>query len=201
MTKRMIVQYIIGSFFAIWVIFSQSALPQIVQNLMLVGGFCLIMVGVLGRLYATLYIGGMKNRGSDGNSFVKEGVYGICRNPLYLFSFIGFIGLLLIKGQLSFLIVGIIAYLLAYRVTIRDEETYLEGLYGECYRQFLKDVPRFFPDTRIKNFTYPQKLTILVHFYHVEMKRALVWVGMGALIYIISLLHTQGILPYFISVL
>ncbi|RDU69839.1 isoprenylcysteine carboxylmethyltransferase family protein [Helicobacter cholecystus] len=201
MTKRMIVQYIIGSFFAIWVIFSQSALPQIVQNLMLVGGFCLIMVGVLGRLYATLYIGGMKNRGSDGNSFVKEGVYGICRNPLYLFSFIGFIGLLLIKAQLSFLIVGIIAYLLAYRVTIRDEETYLEGLYGESYRQFLKDVPRFFPDTRIKNFTYPQKLTILVHFYHVEMKRALVWVGMGALIYIISLLHTQGILPYFISVL
>lgn len=201
MTKRMIVQYIIGSFFAIWVIFSQSALPQIVQNLMLVGGFCLIMVGVLGRLYATLYIGGMKNRGSDGNSFVKEGVYGICRNPLYLFSFIGFIGLLLIKAQLSFLIVGIIAYLLAYRVTIRDEETYLEGLYGESYHQFLKDVPRFFPDTRIKNFTYPQKLTILVHFYHVEMKRALVWVGMGALIYIISLLHTQGILPYFISVL
>ncbi|WP_305862439.1 methyltransferase family protein [Helicobacter cholecystus] len=201
MTKRMIVQYIIGSFFAIWVIFSQSALPQIVQNLMLVGGFCLIMVGVLGRLYATLYIGGMKNRGSDGNSFVKEGVYGICRNPLYLFSFIGFIGLLLIKAQLSFLIVGIIAYLLAYRVTIRDEETYLERLYGESYRQFLKDVPRFFPDTRIKNFTYPQKLTILVHFYHVEMKRALVWVGMGALIYIISLLHTQGILPYFISVL
>lgn len=201
MTKRMIVQYIIGSFFAIWVIFSQSVLPQIVQNLMLVGGFCLIMVGVLGRLYATLYIGGMKNRGSDGNSFVKEGVYGICRNPLYLFSFIGFIGLLLIKAQLSFLIVGIIAYLLAYRVTIRDEETYLEGLYGESYRQFLKDVPRFFPDTHIKNFTYPQKLTILVHFYHVEMKRALVWVGMGALIYIISLLHTQGILPYFISVL
>lgn len=199
MTKRMIVQYIIGSFFALWVIFSQSALPQIVQNLMLVGGFCLMMIGILGRLYATLYIGGMKNSGSDGNSFIKEGVYGICRNPLYLFSFIGFIGLLLIKAQISFLIVGIVAYLLAYRVTIRDEETYLEGRYGESYRQFLRDVPRFFPDRRLKNFTYPQKLTILVHFYHVEMKRALVWMGMGALIYIISLLHTEGILPAFIT--
>lgn len=196
----MIVQYIIGSFFAIWVIFSQSALPQIAQNLMLVGGFCLIMLGVLGRLYATLYIGGMKNVGNDGNSFIKEGVYGICRNPLYLFSFIGFIGLLLIKAQISFLIVGAVVYLLAYRITIRDEETYLEGRYGESYRQFLKDVPRFFPDSRIKNFTYPQKLTILVHFYHVEMKRALVWAGMGVLIYVISLLHTEGILPYFVSV-
>lgn len=200
MTKRMIVQYIVGSIFAIWIIFSQSALPQIVQNLMLVGGFCLMMIGIMGRLYATLYIGGMKNVGNDGNSFIKEGVYGICRNPLYLFSFIGFVGLLLIKAQLSFLIVGIIAYLLAYRVTIRDEEKYLEGRYGENYRQFLKDVPRFFPDSRIKHFTYPEKLTIFVHFYHVEMKRAFVWMGMATLIYVISLLHTLGILPYFISV-
>lgn len=200
MTKRMIVQYIVGSIFAIWIIFSQSALPQIVQNLMLVGGFCLMMIGIMGRLYATLYIGGMKNVGNDGNSFIKEGVYGICRNPLYLFSFIGFVGLLLIKAQLSFLIVGIIAYLLAYRVTIRDEEKYLEGRYGENYRQFLKDVPRFLPDSRIKHFTYPEKLTIFVHFYHVEMKRAFVWMGMATLIYVISLLHTLGILPYFISV-
>lgn len=200
MTKRMIVQYIVGSIFAIWIIFSQSALPQIVQNLMLVGGFCLMMIGIMGRLYATLYIGGMKNVGNDGNSFIKEGVYGICRNPLYLFSFIGFVGLLLIKAQLSFLIVGIIAYLLAYRVTIRDEEKYLEGRYGENYRQFLKDVPRFFPDSRIKHFTYPEKLTIFVHFYHVEMKRAFVWMGMATLIYVISLLHTLGILPYLISV-
>lgn len=200
MTKRMIVQYIIGSFFALWVIFSQSALPQIAQNLMLVAGFCLILIGIMGRLYATLYIGGMKNVGNDGNSFIKEGVYGICRNPLYLFSFIGFIGLLLIKAQVSFLLVGIVAYLLAYRVTIRDEEKYLEGRYGENYRQFLKDVPRFFPDSRIKNFTYPQKLTILVHFYHVEMKRALVWIGMAVLIYVISLLHTYQILPTLWSV-
>ena len=81
MTKRMIVQYIIGSFFAIWVIFSQGKMPQVVQNLMLVGGFSLILIGIMGRLYATLYIGGMKNNGSDGNSFIKEGAYGVCRNP------------------------------------------------------------------------------------------------------------------------
>ena len=199
MTKRMIVQYIIGSFFAIWVIFSQGKMPQVVQNLMLVGGFSLILIGIMGRLYATLYIGGMKNNGSDGNSFIKEGAYGVCRNPLYLFSFIGFIGLLLIKAQWSFLLVGIIAYLLAYRVTIRDEEKYLEDRYGESYRQFLKDVPRFFPDSRIKNFSYPEKLTILVHFYHVEMKRAFVWIGMAGLIYIVSLLHTYQILPTFWS--
>jgi len=55
--------------------------------LMLAAGILLAGVGALGRLWCSLYIGGRKT-----HELVSAGPYGWCRNPLYLFSLIGALG-------------------------------------------------------------------------------------------------------------
>lgn len=50
-------------------------------------GMILIVLGVIGRFWATLYIGGHKNK-----DVITDGPYSICRHPLYLFSSIAVLG-------------------------------------------------------------------------------------------------------------
>src|ERR1041384_2965565 len=50
-------------------------------------GVMLIMIGIGGRLWSTLYIGGRKSA-----ELVRTGPYSITRNPLYLFSSIAAAG-------------------------------------------------------------------------------------------------------------
>ena len=94
---RMFWQWIFGAFFLVWIIFSAPKLIYL-QDLFNIIGIFLLFVGILGRLYATLYIGGMKNSGSDGNSFISDGIYSVCRNPLYFFSFVGLLGILFLNN-------------------------------------------------------------------------------------------------------
>lgn len=50
---------------------------EILENL----GIFLVIGAVLGRFWAILYIGAMKNR-----TVMDEGPYSVCRHPLYFFS-------------------------------------------------------------------------------------------------------------------
>ena len=86
----MVWQWLIGAFLLVWILFSAPKLTYM-QSFFNIIGLLLLFIGIMGRLYATLYIGGMKNSGSDGNSFIIDGIYSVCRNPLYFFSFIAFI--------------------------------------------------------------------------------------------------------------
>ena len=192
---RMFWQWVVGILLLIWVIFSGSKLSDF-QGVFNVIGLLLLSIGLLGRLYATLYIGGMKNTGNDGNSFVCDGIYRVCRNPLYFFSFVALLGLLSLKGQILLLIIGGVGFLLIYRFTILGEEKYLSQKFGESYQQFLKDTPRFFPD--FSKFKYEDKLEIRLFYLHKELKSVLIWVIAAIFIYAVSILQILDVIPIFI---
>ena len=103
-------------------------------------GISFIVAAILGRMWCTLYIGGRKSA-----EIVQTGPYSMSRNPLYVFSTIGAMG---IGAQTGSVIValafGILCYL-AFAIVIRTEETYLQDHFGQPYRDYCARVPRFFP--------------------------------------------------------
>lgn len=194
---RMFWQWIVGIMLIVWIIFSGSKL-QAYQAFFNIIGLMLLFCGILGRIYATLYIGGMKNKGGDGKSFISDGVYSICRNPLYLFSFIALLGLLCLKGQITLIVVVGGLFLLIYRFTILSEERFLSHKFGESYQAFLKNTPRFFP--RFKNFTYKERVEFQPFFLHKEIKRSIVWIIAGLIIHLLSYLQEIKLIPILVNV-
>lgn len=195
--NRMLWQKILGIILLIWIIFTDSKLNMFQSVFNIIGIFCLF-IGIIGRIYSTLYIGGMKNEGKDGKSFINDGIYSICRNPLYLFSFIAFIGILFIKGQMLLLIFSIICYLIIYHLTILGEEAFLSEKFGDDYKEFLKTTPRFFP--KFSSFKYSDKVEFRPLFLHKELRRAFVWLFAALIIYIITILQDNGFIKVFFHI-
>ncbi|MCC6947882.1 MAG: isoprenylcysteine carboxylmethyltransferase family protein [Bradyrhizobiaceae bacterium] len=103
-------------------------------------GLFLILLCILGRTWSSLYIGGRKVR-----SLVMVGPYSVSRNPLYVFSIIGAAGVGAQFGSVvAALAAGIAAWLVFYLVVLKEERV-LTVKFGNAYRQYLAQVPRFFP--------------------------------------------------------
>lgn len=114
----------------------------IYQGMELVG-YLMIFAAVMGRTWSILFIGGRKNR-----TLCQDGPYAHCRNPLYFFSFLGMIGIGFCAKSLPALLITAPVFLIYYGILIRDEERKLEQLFGEDYRQYATQVPRFWPRRR-----------------------------------------------------
>ncbi len=104
-------------------------------------GIVLIVICILGRTWASLYIGGRKI-----DELVTTGPYSATRNPLYFFSFLGAAGAGAQAGSIVLaLICGVLAYVVFYIVVLQEEKLLLQR-YGEPYRAFMAKVPRFLPN-------------------------------------------------------
>ena len=55
-----------------------------IEHILWFFGWLFVGIGVMGRIWCSLYISGFKNA-----KLVTEGPYSLCRNPLYLFSYLG----------------------------------------------------------------------------------------------------------------
>ena len=109
-------------------------------SVMSAAGLCLIMTAVIGRLWATLYIGGRKNA-----ALITSGPYSITRNPLYCFSILGAAGIGLVFGSLIIagLLGGSVAVLLTTKA--RDEAAMLGQRFGVEYAAYAARVPLLWP--------------------------------------------------------
>jgi len=103
-------------------------------------GIFLVIAAVLGRLWCALYISGRKNV-----ELCRNGPYSLSRNPLYFFSLIGLIGICLAAQNLTLMIVSVAVFLAYYQKVMLSEEKRLLSLFGDEFRQYMADVPRFFP--------------------------------------------------------
>jgi protein-S-isoprenylcysteine O-methyltransferase Ste14 len=103
-------------------------------------GIFLIVVGILGRTWCSMYIGGHKL-----NRLVTEGPYSITRNPLYLFSAIAAFGLGAQIGSAVFALICAIATVAIFAMVIRHEERALAERFPAEYARYAARVPRLLP--------------------------------------------------------
>ena len=103
-------------------------------------GLGLIAICIIGRTWCSLYIGGRKSE-----SLVMQGPYSISRNPLYLFSIIGAIGVGAQAGSIVIaLICGFVTWVVLVGSVLREEEILLTR-FGDDYRHYRDRVPRILP--------------------------------------------------------
>ncbi|MDP3895733.1 MAG: isoprenylcysteine carboxylmethyltransferase family protein [Mesorhizobium sp.] len=107
-------------------------------------GIVLIVIGIAGRLWSTLYIGGRKSA-----SIVNTGPYSIMRNPLYLFSAIAAAGVGAQTGSVTVALLFGVGCAAAFHIVILREEKFLSATLGADYQAYLASVPRFLPDPRL----------------------------------------------------
>lgn len=103
-------------------------------------GFVLVVVAAFGRIWSSLYISGYKE-----DRIVVEGPYAIVRNPLYVSSFLGALGLGLASRHVSILAVIAGAFILYYPLVVLTEERNLQRKFGQEYWDYATRTPRFFP--------------------------------------------------------
>jgi protein-S-isoprenylcysteine O-methyltransferase Ste14 len=104
-------------------------------------GFVLIGIGTMGRIWSAFYISGYKN-----GRVVAEGPYALVRNPLYVFSFAGVLGVGLASENILVMAILICAFMFYYPLVVRAEERHLTHKFGDAYTAYAAKTPRFFPD-------------------------------------------------------
>jgi len=109
-------------------------------------GIGVIIAGFLIRLWATKHIGRripwMKKK---GKILVKEGPYAIVRNPLYIGNILVVIGLAILS-ELAWAIPFVFVYFFTlYHLVAVYEEKKLLDRWGDEYRVYMNEVPRWIP--------------------------------------------------------
>jgi protein-S-isoprenylcysteine O-methyltransferase Ste14 len=111
----------------------------------LVGTIC-VLTGESLRLWGVSHAGSATRTREIGAPFlVTSGPYAYTRNPLYignLFMTCGFI--IVANVWMPFMLAAVLgAFALQYGLIVRLEESRLDALFGETYRAYRRDVPRF----------------------------------------------------------
>jgi protein-S-isoprenylcysteine O-methyltransferase Ste14 len=116
-------------------------------------GIFFILIGILGRTWCAMYIGGKKL-----NHLVTEGPYSVTRNPLYVFSAIAAFGLGAQLGSAVFALICAAATIAIFALVISHEERALAKRFPAEFALYRARVPRFAPDFR----SWQEADTILV---------------------------------------
>jgi protein-S-isoprenylcysteine O-methyltransferase Ste14 len=139
--RRITLAVLLALVFAV-LLFGQSIFPPetVIHEAIEMIGIVLIVIGIAGRLWSTLYIGGRKSV-----SVVSDGPYSITRNPLYVFSSIAAMGVGAQMGSITAAVGFGVACAAAFHLVILREEKYLSANLGVDYSAYMTEVPRFFP--------------------------------------------------------
>jgi len=117
------------------------------------GGFVLVSVAALGRLWTSLFIAGRKDA-----TLVQSGPYAACRHPLYTLSLVAMFGLGLATRSLVLLVALVALAVVLHLRAIRAEDAALEASHGDPARQYRAQVPALLPD--LSRYSVPETLVI-----------------------------------------
>lgn len=166
---------------------NNSAIDLIIRGF----GIVLISIGVLGRMWSTLYIGGRKS-----DEVVVHGPYSMMRNPLYYFSSIAAAGVGAQTGTITLAIVSGLLCVVAFLIVIKREEAFLAGTFGKSYEDYRAKVPRFFPKPSL--FSDPLTLTFAPDRLYNTFFDGLVFYAAVPLLAAVSYAQLAGWLPVFL---
>ncbi|HHL21274.1 MAG TPA: hypothetical protein ENJ52_07065 [Aliiroseovarius sp.] len=86
-----------------------------------------------------------RNKTAHANVLFTEGMFGVCRNPLYLGNLLAVTGFFLLHGSLLVAVLGIGIFAFIYACIILSEEDFLAGRFGDEWKAYRADVPRLMP--------------------------------------------------------
>ncbi len=118
-------------------------------------GLICVLVAILGRLWCGIYVFGRKSK-----ELVTDGPYSLCRNPLYIFSFLGGLGVAAQTGSIAVAVIFSLGFWSCYYQVIRAEEKRLLTLYGSEYELYCDSVPRLLP--RLQGYRTCERLDVPV---------------------------------------
>jgi len=170
--------------------FKQGDLADILSDTF---GLFLLTICSMGRLWALLYISGKKTQ-----EVITDGPYSIVRHPLYLFSFIGAIGIGLASDNILVLAAMVIFYLSYYPLTILSEEKTLTQKFGQVYIDYAKCTPRFLP--KLSLYKSPSQVVINADIFLKNIAIGMWFIWIFILFNIISMLQTMGIIHAILKV-
>ncbi len=86
---------------------------------------------------------------NSSQKLIREGPFSIMRHPTYFAHTLMFLGVFLMTGFLGTGILVLIDLLTAYFVIIPLEEKELLTRFGEEYRRYMENVPKFLPQVTV----------------------------------------------------
>ena len=111
-------------------------------------GIVVAIAGIATTVYAQVDMGDSWRIGvdpSETTTLVRQGVFGIVRNPIFSAMFVFGLGIALVTPNVV-AIVGFVLLVVTIEVQVRVvEERYLSSKHGDAYRDYLATVGRFAP--------------------------------------------------------
>ena len=155
-------------------------------------GLGLAAIGATGRIWCSFFISGRK----DGE-LVTEGPYSISRNPLYVFSCIGLVGVGLSTETLTYPLLFLVIFGLYYPGIMAREERRLEELFGESFRQYRQRVPRFWPYPRL--YSEPASWSSYPRLFRRHILSDIWFVWIAAIIELVEGMRNVGWVPHLLT--
>jgi protein-S-isoprenylcysteine O-methyltransferase Ste14 len=177
-----------GALIAAAILLTQPLLTGAVHEFVELAGIGLVILCIAGRVWSSLYIGSKKNR-----ELVTAGPYSITRNPLYLFSTVGAVGIGMMFGSLvASVVLGLLAYGVLITTAHREAED-LGKIFGSRYAAYSSETPLFWPKLSLYRDTDE------IAFSPKALRRTfidgLLFLAAFPLIEAVEHLQTDGVLP------
>ncbi len=182
-SKVILTTTLVMVFFTKSFISTETAFHEIIEY----AGYFLIAICALGRVYSTAFLGGHKN-----TSLITYGAFSVVRNPLYFFSLLGMIGVSMISGYITLMVLIPLMFIVMYHFLITREEAFLQEVFGETYTQYCKTTPRLMPNLKLYNA--PDSIEVVPKFLNKAFKDALWWFAAFPLLEFAESLHESGLL-------
>lgn len=158
-----------------------------VHEMLDMAGLLLISICALGRLYTTAFLGGSKNE-----TLISWGPFSVVRNPLYVFSWIGFTGIALMTTHLVLIICVPVFFYILYYSLVQREEAFLIQKFGHDYADYKSRVPRFFPNLSL--YKSPDEIKVSSGLLMNGALDAVWWFAAYPLIELAEFVQEQGML-------
>lgn len=159
-----------------------------IAALLFFAGLVLIAIASLGRLWCALYISGYKT-----DSLVTDGPYSMSRNPLYLFSLLGAVGIGLTTEMLAFALIFAVAFAVYYPFVIRNEERRLLRIHAAEFEAYMATTPSFLP--RLSLLREPEQYLANPIVFRRSLLEALWFIWLAGAIELLESTRELGFIP------
>jgi protein-S-isoprenylcysteine O-methyltransferase Ste14 len=149
----------------------------------------MFFAGAAFRWWSTLYIGGRKTA-----DLICEGPYSLCRNPLYLGTFLMVLSMAVFLESLTLMAGLALAAWLYLSTTVPVEERRLRDRFGPKFDEYCARVPRLIP--RFSSFQSADTIEVRLNGLFSESIRTARWIWIPLLCLLVCQLRSQATWPH-----